>query len=198
MATDESAPHDAVVLAGGAGRRLGGADKSRLRVGGRTLLDHVLAACAAARSVVVVGDVVVPEGIDRTVEDPPGSGPVAGLAAGLAALAAPPAPWTLVLAVDQPGAAGVVPELLTLLPDVAADVDGVCPADGRGRVQWLLAAYRTASLRRALAELGDPRGRSVRDLVAPLMLQPLDLAGSHAGDVDTWADLREWERRLGG
>lgn len=198
MATDESAPHDAVVLAGGAGRRLGGADKSRLRVGGRTLLDHVLAACAAARSVVVVGDVVVPVGIDRTVEDPPGSGPVAGLAAGLAALAAPPAPWTLVLAVDQPGAAGVVPALLTLLPDVAADVDGVCPADGRGRVQWLLAAYRTTSLHRALAELGDPRGRSVRDLVAPLTLQPLDLAGSHTGDVDTWADLREWERRLGG
>jgi len=140
----------------------------------------------------------VPEGIDRTVEDPPGSGPVAGLAAGLAALAAPPAPWTLVLAVDQPGAAGVVPELLTLLPDAAADVDGVCPADGRGRAQWLLAAYRTASLRRALAGLGDPRGRSVRDLVAPMALQPLDLAGSDTGDVDTWEDLREWERRLGG
>ncbi|MGW7786766.1 NTP transferase domain-containing protein, partial [Streptomyces tricolor] len=40
------APYDAVVLAGGAARRLGGADKPGLRVGGRALLDRVLAACA--------------------------------------------------------------------------------------------------------------------------------------------------------
>ncbi|MEH6375729.1 NTP transferase domain-containing protein, partial [Streptomyces sp. KLMMK] len=40
--------YDAVVLAGGAARRLGGADKPTLRVGGRTLLDRVLEACADA------------------------------------------------------------------------------------------------------------------------------------------------------
>ncbi|MYS05028.1 NTP transferase domain-containing protein, partial [Streptomyces sp. SID6041] len=34
-------PHDAVVLAGGAARRLGGADKPGVRVGGRPLLDRV-------------------------------------------------------------------------------------------------------------------------------------------------------------
>ncbi|MFD9249059.1 NTP transferase domain-containing protein, partial [Streptomyces bottropensis] len=39
---------DAVVLAGGAARRLGGADKPALRVGGRALLDRVLTACAGA------------------------------------------------------------------------------------------------------------------------------------------------------
>ncbi|MEU7054400.1 NTP transferase domain-containing protein, partial [Streptomyces eurythermus] len=37
------APYDAVVLAGGAARRLGGADKPGVRVGGRALLDRVLA-----------------------------------------------------------------------------------------------------------------------------------------------------------
>ncbi|MYQ48709.1 NTP transferase domain-containing protein, partial [Streptomyces sp. SID4985] len=35
-------PYDAVVLAGGAARRLGGADKPGVRVGGRPLLDRVL------------------------------------------------------------------------------------------------------------------------------------------------------------
>ncbi|MGW4109093.1 NTP transferase domain-containing protein, partial [Streptomyces sp. NPDC004976] len=38
------AGYDAVVLAGGAARRLGGADKPGVRVGGRALLDRVLAA----------------------------------------------------------------------------------------------------------------------------------------------------------
>ncbi|MCF3965483.1 NTP transferase domain-containing protein, partial [Streptomyces fuscigenes] len=47
-------PFDAVVLAGGAARRLGGADKPGVRVGGRTLLDRVLAACAGAGRTVVV------------------------------------------------------------------------------------------------------------------------------------------------
>src|SRR4051812_33904528 len=35
--------YDAIVLAGGGGRRLGGVDKATLEVGGRTLLDRVLA-----------------------------------------------------------------------------------------------------------------------------------------------------------
>ncbi|WP_240497415.1 NTP transferase domain-containing protein, partial [Streptomyces hirsutus] len=41
--------YDALVLAGGGARRLGGADKPGVRVGGRSLLDRVLAACSGAR-----------------------------------------------------------------------------------------------------------------------------------------------------
>ena len=48
--------YDAVVLAGGAARRLGGVDKPGLGVGGRSLLERVLAACADARTTVVVAD----------------------------------------------------------------------------------------------------------------------------------------------
>ncbi|NED38324.1 NTP transferase domain-containing protein, partial [Streptomyces sp. SID8499] len=44
------------MLAGGAARRLGGADKPGVRVGGRALLDRVLGACADARTTVVVAD----------------------------------------------------------------------------------------------------------------------------------------------
>src|SRR5690242_2965374 len=79
---------DAVVLAGGEARRLGGVDKPGLSLGGVTMLDRVLGACvsAGAASLTVVGperetdfDVV------WTRESPPGGGPVPALAAGLAA-----------------------------------------------------------------------------------------------------------------
>jgi len=46
---------DAVVLAGGSARRLGGRDKPALDVGGRSMLDAVVTACAAADRTVVVG-----------------------------------------------------------------------------------------------------------------------------------------------
>ncbi|GGY42406.1 molybdenum cofactor guanylyltransferase [Streptomyces omiyaensis] len=81
---------DAVVLAGGAARRLGGVDKPGVRVGGRALLDRVLAACAGARATVVVGDprpTVRP--VRWTREERIGSGPVAALDAGATALRGP-------------------------------------------------------------------------------------------------------------
>ncbi|MFJ7987675.1 DUF6457 domain-containing protein [Streptomyces sp. NPDC096351] len=82
-------PHDAVVLAGGAARRLGGADKPGVRVGGRPLLDRVLAACRGAERTVVVGaprPTVRP--VHWTREDPPGGGPLAALDAGVRAMGA--------------------------------------------------------------------------------------------------------------
>ncbi|ANS79642.1 Molybdopterin-guanine dinucleotide biosynthesis protein MobA [Serinicoccus hydrothermalis] len=85
-------PVDLVVLAGGRGSRLGGRDKAAIVVGGRTLLARILATDLGGR-VVVVGETPVPEGVRRTVEDPPGGGPVAGIGAGLDALARmPPVP----------------------------------------------------------------------------------------------------------
>ncbi|WP_281157231.1 NTP transferase domain-containing protein, partial [Streptomyces sp. HYC2] len=84
MTSYEPLAHDAVVLAGGAARRLGGADKPGLRVGGRALLDRVLAACADADTTVVVAD---PRPTARPVrwarEEPAGAGPLAALDAGL-------------------------------------------------------------------------------------------------------------------
>ena len=45
----------AVVLTGGSGTRLGGADKAALVHAGRTLLEHALAAVSEAAQTVVVG-----------------------------------------------------------------------------------------------------------------------------------------------
>lgn len=188
--------HDVVVLAGGGGTRLGGVDKSALTVGGRTLLDRVLETAAAARAVVVVGPVAVPAQVLQTTEDPPGGGPVAGLAAGLATLdrQGAPAPWTLVIAVDQPEAAHAAVDVLRAAAGAGPDVDMVCPEDEAGHPQWLLAAYRTAALTAALEPFGTGHSISVRRLVADLRM--LAVPTSHVGDIDTWDDHAQWETRV--
>ncbi|MEU1807949.1 molybdenum cofactor guanylyltransferase [Micromonospora aurantiaca (nom. illeg.)] len=77
----------AIVLAGGAARRMGGVDKPARAVGGRSMLHRVLAAVADADQRIVVGSSgPVPEGVRTTREEPPGGGPVAATAAGLALL----------------------------------------------------------------------------------------------------------------
>ena len=99
---------DAVVLAGGRGTRLGGADKPGLVVGRQTLLGSVVSAMisAGAARVVVVGperpaalspgtasgESGGPGGgarVSYAQEDPPGRGPVAALRRGLAEVSTP-------------------------------------------------------------------------------------------------------------
>jgi len=186
---------DAVVLAGGRGSRLGGVSKADLVVGGVRLLDRVLDAARDARTRVVVGDVEVPDGVLLTREDPPGTGPAAGLAAGLAAVESP-APWTLVLACDLPDATGVVPALLDAASAAGPEVDGCCARGRDGSTQWLLALYRTEPLHCAVAAYGDPRNRSVRGMLAPLTLTLVEPAGGVADDLDTWADHARWNAHL--
>ncbi|MFT4082535.1 MAG: NTP transferase domain-containing protein, partial [Nocardioides sp.] len=72
----------AIVLAGGRGSRLGGVDKATLEIGGRSLLHRVLAACADAAEVVVVGDPVAGTEARFVREQPPYAGPAAALLAG--------------------------------------------------------------------------------------------------------------------
>ena len=92
----------AVVVAGGGAARMGGADKASIELGGRTLLERVLAALPREADVVVVGDEVrTSRPVTFTREDPPGGGPAAGLLAGLRAF--PHAPdRVVVLAGDLP------------------------------------------------------------------------------------------------
>ncbi|MBM0207341.1 nucleotidyltransferase family protein, partial [Micromonospora sp. STR1s_5] len=60
----------AVVLAGGAARRMGGVDKPALPVGGRPMRDRVLAAVTDATPRVVVGAThAVPAGVRVVRED---------------------------------------------------------------------------------------------------------------------------------
>jgi molybdopterin-guanine dinucleotide biosynthesis protein A len=123
----------AVILAGGAGRRLGGPVKPTLPVGGRPMLDRVLAAVADARPRVVVGpaSLAVPAGVVRISEEPPGGGPVAALAAGLAALA--PAKTVAALTEAKTGTAaglgGVAPDTVAALGGADPETVAVLAAD---------------------------------------------------------------------
>ena len=185
---------DAVVLAGGAGSRLGGADKPEVVVAGRALLDHALAAVAGAARVVVVGPPALARpGVPTVLEDPPGGGPVAGLAAGLAALG-PGSDLVVVLACDVPGANALVPAVLA----AAGSLDGARVVDPDGRPQHLLAAYRRAALDAALVDLGDPQGAAIRRLVAALRLVDVPDPGGLSADADTWADVEALDVRLRG
>jgi len=188
--------YDAVVLAGGAARRLGGADKPGLRVGGRALLDRVLTACADARTTVVVADSrPTARPVRWAREDPPGGGPLAALGAGLHHTTAE---QTVVLSADLPflGTA-TVRRLLSALQ--ASDAEGVLLTDADGRDQPLVAAYRTHALRRELAALatghGSLTGLPLRRLTAALHLTRVpDPVASF--DCDTWDDIATARARI--
>ncbi|WP_437070682.1 NTP transferase domain-containing protein [Streptomyces sp. enrichment culture] len=188
--------YDAVVLAGGAARRLGGADKPGVRVGGRALLDRVLGACAEARTTVVVAD---PRPTSRSVrwarEEPPGGGPLAALDAGLRHTTAP---HVVVLSADLPFLReDTVDRLLAGLR--AGGGDGVLLADADGRDQPLVAAYRSAALRSGLAALtaanGSLSGLPLRRLTAGLGLTRLTDPVA-AFDCDTWDDIATARARI--
>ena len=181
---------DAIILAGGRGSRLGGVSKADLVVGGRRLLDVVLEAVRRARTTVVVGPVAVPDGVLVTVEDPPRTGPAAGIVAGLESVERS-AEWTVVLACDLPGVQAAVPRLLaaTTRDD---DLDGYCLASAEGNPQWLLGIHRTTRLRAVARAYGDPRNRSVRGLLAGMRLGLLPDVDEDGRDVDTWVDHTHW------
>lgn len=188
--------YDAVVLAGGAARRLGGADKPRVRVGGRALLDRVLAACAdAVTTVVVAGPRPTARPVTWAHEDPPGGGPVAALDAGLRHTGAE---HVVVLSADLPflGAA-TVRRLLDILRTSGAE--GALLTDPGGRDQPLVAAYRVSALRRELDTLalenGGLTGLPLRRLTAALELTRVsDPVASF--DCDTWDDIAAARARI--
>jgi molybdenum cofactor guanylyltransferase len=182
-----------IVLAGGGSRRLG-RDKLAVLLGGRPVLDHLLAGTlpfGGGAPFVVVGSrrpTQVP--VSWAAEDPPGGGPAAGLAAGMAPVAGlddvRPGDLICLLAGDLPFAGPVVPALLTAATGEPG-LDGAVAADQAGRDQPLLGVYRAGPL---LAALGpEPAGRSMRWVSADLRLGRVRCAARATLDVDTEEDL---------
>lgn len=214
----------AVVLAGGSARRMGGVDKPALPVGGRSMRDRVLSAVGDAERRVLVGPGDgVPAGVRVTREDPPGGGPVAATAAGLALL---DADTTLValLAADLPLLTrAAIGDLLAHLTspgspasttpgdgpsgpgagvlDRERPLDGACFVDEDGRRQSLCGVWRVGALRTELARLAAERGGGlagapVRALVARLAVREVPWAGDGPPpwfDCDTDEDVRRAE-----
>lgn len=200
------AGYAAIVLAGGAARRMGGVDKPSVLVAGRSMRDRVLAAVADADVRIVVGPPgPVPAGVRVAREDPPGGGPVAAVAAGLALL---PSSVTVVavLAGDLPLLTGrAIGALRHRLADADPPADGVCFVDDEGRRQSLCGVWRVSALRAALGRLAAARGGSVagaslRTLLAEVTVAELRWSGDGPPpwfDCDTDEDVRraeEWTR----
>ncbi|MDF2704537.1 MAG: molybdopterin-guanine dinucleotide biosynthesis protein [Nonomuraea muscovyensis] len=175
-----SGGYDAVILAGGEARRLGGVDKPGLTVGGRTLLQRVVAAVPDAGRVVVVGPARELPGVVFTREDPPGGGPVPALRAGLREVTAA---RVALLAGDLPF---LGPSHVTALLDAGGRPGGAVAVDGDGREQWLHGVWDTRVLR---DELHRYAGRSLRGLLAPLVAARVPLPERAWFDCDTMDDL---------
>ncbi len=176
---------EAVIVAGGRATRMGGVDKPALTVGGRRMLDTALAAVEGCARVTVIGphrDDLDPH-VLQIQETPPGGGPVAALAA-----ADPVADLVVTLAADLPF---VTPKTVSALLEALNEdtrAEAAFAMDETGRVQFLLAAWRTPALAARLAALGgDVANRPMKALVPE---RYVTVAVPEATDCDTPDDLR--------
>lgn len=195
----------AIVVGGGGGERLGGVSKPDLTLGGVRVIDRVcgvlLQVCGAGCVAVVPPTVRVPEGVVRTLEDPPSGGPLAGIDAGLRALGIDDDVLVVVVSVDAPGLAGSVPALLG--SPLGSDSEGRIAVGGDPEPfdQYLMGVYRAGALRRildeAVAALGSVRGVGVRRVLRALALERVSVDADVCRDIDTPEDVAWWQDLLG-
>jgi molybdopterin-guanine dinucleotide biosynthesis protein A len=152
-----------LVLAGGLARRMGGGDKARIRVGGATILERVLARLKPQCAAIILnanGDPVrfADSGLPVVADSVPGfAGPLAGILAGLdwAAANAP----DLADVISVPGDCPFLPRDLVAQLAAARQTDGAplaCARSGEWRhpVVGLWPVALREDLRRALVDEG--------------------------------------------
>jgi molybdopterin-guanine dinucleotide biosynthesis protein A len=179
-----------VLLAGGAGSRLGKSSKPAAELAGRPLIAYPLAALAAVCervAVVCKPDTELPDlpGVERWDEPAEPRHPLTGIVHALDTAGAP----VLVCAADMPfvtaDACGTLLGAATSAPAVVAVADGV--------LQPTFALYAPAALEtlRAAPE-GDPLTRTVEALDPTHVALP----GALLRSVNTPEDLRDAEEQL--
>jgi molybdopterin-guanine dinucleotide biosynthesis protein A len=196
----------AAILAGGQARRLGGGDKSALRVGADSILERQLAVLRTLTPhiLIVTGNAAtVSAGKARTdvrvVEDRiAGAGALGGL---YTALIEAPTEQVLVIACDMPF---ISAPFLTELAALGAGVEAAIPRDGHGP-HPLCASYhrRIAARLKARIDAGALRiADALRDLdvrdIGPDELTPFDPDGRLLLNVNTPADYERARRAAGG
>ncbi len=171
------APLAAVVLAGGASRRMG-RDKAALPYQGGTLIEHVVSAvgirCAPVFVIAAPGQPLPALDAEVLRDEVREVGPLVATGRGLRAAADVGAPWTFVCAVDMPYLDAA---LIDVLVDSArrVDADVVLPWDGRDH--YLAGLYRTA-LVATVEKLVAAGERSMSALVNSVDTQRIVLADS--------------------
>ena len=177
--------YDAVVLAGGQARRFG-SDKLVADLAGRPVLDHALAAVGSADRVIVVGPrraTLLP--VRWTREEPPGGGPVAGLAAGLGLVRAP---HVLVLAGDMTASGPAIASLLQHAAGVGGSRVFVAVAPD-GRLQPLLALWPTQLLETSVQRVMGQQRHAATALYDGVDVVHVTVPHQALHDVDVPEDL---------
>jgi len=183
-----------LILAGGQGSRMGGADKALLPLAGQPLLAHVLARVApqvATMAVSANGEAARLAGFGLPVlADAPGcagEGPLAGVLAGLNWAAATGAERLLVVPCDTPFLPADLAARLAAAPAAAFAAAG-------GRDHASVALWRVAD-RAALAALFAGGERRLRAALAGAAR--VEFAAPEAfANINTAADLAQAEARL--
>lgn len=191
----------AIILSGGQGSRLGGCSKAEIAFADGTMLERVAEALRAYtdRIVLVARPDLQPEaerlGLIRTMEEPAGGGPAAGIQAGMECLevlraehAAASEGDVAVFAIDTPGIATLLPALLAER-ECFPEPDAVLPlADFP---QYLQGVYRYDALRAVFAQ-ENAHGRSVKSFMKHLEIHTVAVAAGVSRDLDTPDDLHFW------
>ena len=193
-------PKTAAILVGGQARRFGGLDKSRLVVGGRTILARQIAALdAVADRIILVGTAErPPEWPDLEVwpDLRPGCGSLGGVYTALKAGAAP----VLVVACDLPF---LTSAFLAFLFDALGDRDAVVPRTEDGLHPtcgvWAPACAEPIGRRLDSGRLKVAEalaGLRVRE-VGPREIEPFDPDGLLLMNLNTPEDLSRAVARAG-
>jgi molybdopterin-guanine dinucleotide biosynthesis protein A len=174
-----SAPLAAVVLAGGASRRMG-RDKASLPYLGTTLVEHIVAVvserCAPVFVIAAPGQPIPDVKADVLRDDVRGVGPLVATGRGLRAAAEAGVPWAFVCAVDMPFLdTALIDVLVGAAEGLSADV--VLPWDGRDH--FLAGVYRTSLVDR-IADLVAAGERSMTALANSVETQRIVVADGRA------------------
>lgn len=125
------------MLASGRSRRFGGLDKARLPLGGRALLQRVVDALTPVTATCLVVGPDAHDGLAHVPDEDADGGPIAGLRAGLRAMATP---YALVAACDLPF---LTPAFLEDLRSAGRRADLACVEGRDGSAALCLTARRT-------------------------------------------------------
>ncbi len=163
----------AIILAGGESRRMGH-DKASLLLGGRTLLEQVIATMQQVFPCVIVSvrqprpEIHLLQVCDEpSWQQQASAGPLAGLAAGLAGITTP---WAFAVACDMPF---VAPALAELLGRYRTGYQAVVPVV-QGQLQPLAAYYAGSALGVMRALLSSGANYSLRAVLEQLQVRYVD------------------------
>lgn len=191
-----------VVFCGGASLRMG-QDKARLEIGGRTFLERCIDSLSALVPRVLLASGTrerhLGSGLECVLDDPGGSGPLAGLVAALERAGDGRVQWVLALACDMPLAR---PEVFAALLARAREKEAhACLLRTANGLEPLFAVYHVRALPAVRAAL-DRGERRMNSFHGDLRLESVALSDLGAGlasaarNLNTPHDLEALEEEL--